>query len=220
MKIQGLKYFFPKLCEEYVGGTWVVCMRARLDYALIAMICAFRVIILRARHAEASSVCINRAPVCINKRFMHTHLTRSPPIGVEKLSGVFMNDYLKPLDTFWTEQNFKVHRFTNNLQGLQKVMVKDFPWNIFPWNALLFEKTSKHLSILDIENNGFILNTCHDMAKCAETRVGFPIIFFRPRWPIELKFSQICYFIPRSCDTRSVGLWTILFTDVVRLLYH
>ena len=57
-------YIFPKLCEESVRGAWVVCTRAHLDYALIAMICVFRVIILRARHAEASSVlCINRAPV-------------------------------------------------------------------------------------------------------------------------------------------------------------
>ena len=37
----------------------------------------------------------------------------------------------------------KVHRSTNNLQGLQKVIVKDFSWNIVPWNALLFEKTLK-----------------------------------------------------------------------------
>ena len=50
---------------------------------------------------------------------------------------------LKPLDTFGTETKLKVHRFTNNLQGLQKVMVKDFSWNIIPWNALLFEKTLK-----------------------------------------------------------------------------
>ena len=40
-------------------------------------------------------------------------------------------------------QKQKVHRFTYNLQGLQKVMVKDFSWNIVPWNALLFEKTLK-----------------------------------------------------------------------------
>ena len=33
---------------------------------------------------------------------------------------------LKPLDTFGTEFFFFIHRFTNNLQGLQKVMVKDF----------------------------------------------------------------------------------------------
>ena len=31
---------------------------------------------------------------------------------------------LKPIYTFGTEN--KVHIFTNNLQGLQKVMVKDF----------------------------------------------------------------------------------------------
>ena len=81
---------------------------------------------------------------------------------------------LKPLDTFWTEQKFEVHRFTNNLQGIQKVMVKDFPWNVrpIPWIALLFEKTSKQLSILDMEKSGFILNTCHDTAKRAETMVA------------------------------------------------
>ena len=31
-------------------------------------------------------------------------------------------------------------------------MVKDFSWNIIPWNALLFEKTLKQLSILNIKN--------------------------------------------------------------------
>ena len=51
--------------------------------------------------------------------------------------------WLKPLDTFGTDKKFKVHRFTNNLKGLQKVMVKDFSWNIIPGNALLFEKTLK-----------------------------------------------------------------------------
>ena len=54
---------------------------------------------------------------------------------------------LKPLDTFGTEQKIKVHRFTNNLQGLQKEVVKDFSWNIIPWNALLFEKTLKQYQI-------------------------------------------------------------------------
>ena len=33
------------------------------------------------------------------------------------------------------------------------------------------------------------------MAKRAETRVGFPIIFSRLRWLIEPTFSQVCYFI-------------------------
>ena len=55
---------------------------------------------------------------------------------------------LEPLDTFRTEQKLKVHRFTNNLQGLQKVVVKDFSWNISPWNALLFEKTLKQYKFL------------------------------------------------------------------------
>ena len=99
-------------------------------------------------------------------------------------------------------KKLKVHRFTNNLQGLQKVMVKDFYWNVIPLNALLFEKTLKQLSILDIENNGFILNTCRDTAKRAETRVGFPVIFSRLRWPIEPKFSQVCYLIYKLWYTK------------------
>ena len=49
----------------------------------------------------------------------------------------------------------------------------------------------KTISILDIENNGIILNSCHDTAKRAESRLGFPVIFF----PTEPKFSQVCYFI-------------------------
>ena len=54
---------------------------------------------------------------------------------------------LKAIVHFWHKKK-KVHRFTNNLQGLQKVMVKDFSWKIIPLNALLFEKTLKQLSIL------------------------------------------------------------------------
>ena len=50
---------------------------------------------------------------------------------------------LKPLVPFRYRKKKKNHRFTNNLQGLQKVVVKDFSWNIIPWNALLFEKTLK-----------------------------------------------------------------------------
>ena len=106
----------------------------------------------------------------------------------------FFITILKPLYTCGTENKIKVHRFTNNLIGLQKVMVKDFSWNIVPWNVLLFEKTLQQLSILYIENYGFILNTCHDTAKHAETRMGFPVIFSRLRWPIEPKFSQVCYY--------------------------
>ena len=55
------------------------------------------------------------------------------------------------------------------------------------------------------ENYVFILNTCHDTAKRAETRYGFPVIF--------LNFHRfVILYI--SCDSRSVGLWTILYTKV------
>ena len=47
--------------------------------------------------------------------------------------------FLTPLDTVGTEQ--KVHSSTNNLEELQKVMVKYCSWKINAWNALLFEKT-------------------------------------------------------------------------------
>ena len=57
---------------------------------------------------------------------------------IEKLFQILNYDRLKPLFTFGTEKKIKVHRFTNNLQGLQKVMVKDFSWNIIPWNAFSF----------------------------------------------------------------------------------
>ena len=124
---------------------------------------------------------------------------------------------LKPLDTFGTLNKIKVHRFTNNLQGLQKVVVKDISWSIIPWNALLFLENIKTTSILDIENYGFILNTCHDQAKRAETRVGFPVIFSRLRLPIEPKFSQVCYFIYKLWYTEC-GPLTILFTESVQWL--
>ena len=95
------------------------------------------------------------------------------------INGSVVVKRLKPLYTFGTEKKIKIHRFTTNLQGLQKVMVKGLSWSIIPWNALLFEKTLKQLSILGSENYGFIVNTCHDKAKRAETRVGFPVIFSR-----------------------------------------
>ena len=73
-------------------------------------------------------------------------------LGAIGFAVIQIQTFLKPLDTFWTEQKLKVHSIKNNLQGLQKVIMKDFPWNDNPWNALLFEKTLKHWSILDIEN--------------------------------------------------------------------
>ena len=47
------------------------------------------------------------------------------------------------------------------------------------------------------------------MSWHSETRgnkSGFPVIFSRLWWPIEPKFSQVCYFTYISCDTWSVGL--------------
>ena len=73
------------------------------------------------------------------------------------------------------------------------------------------------ISILDMKNYGFILNTCHDTAKRAETRVGFPVIFSWLRWSIEPKLSQVWYFIYKLWYTKC-GPWTILFTESVKWL--
>ena len=65
-----------------------------------------------------------------------------------------------------------------------------------------WENIKTTLSILVVENYGFILNTCHDTADRAETRVGLPAIFSRLWWPIEPKFSQVCYFIYKLWYTK------------------
>ena len=103
--------------------------------------------------------------------------------------------HLKPVYTFGTETNLKVHRFTNNLQGLKYYSMK----------CLIFLENIKTILILDSENYGFSLNTCHETAKRRETRVGFLVTFSRLRWPIEPQFSQV-FFLYRSCDTQSLGL--------------
>ena len=102
------------------------------------------------------------------------------------------------MDPLWTEQKLKgtctCVRRLQITRVYKRKWGKDFTWKITPWNALLEKKTQlKQLSTLHIENNRFILNTCHNTAKRAET-VGFPVIFSRLRWPFEPKFSQVCYF--------------------------
>ena len=122
---------------------------------------------------------------------------------------------IKPLDTFWTEQKLKYHRFTSNLQGLQKLMVKDSPWSIIPYNALLFEKTLKQFSILDIEDNKFILNTCHDTAK-----QGWVFTIFSPNSDdrLSLNFHRFVILYIYKLWYTKFGPWIILFTESVQWL--
>ena len=70
----------------------------------------------------------------------------------KKLAKVLVNNYglfvqklfgVKAIGNF-RNRIFFSHRFTNNLQGLQKVMVKDFSWNIIPWNAFKGYFLRKH----------------------------------------------------------------------------
>ena len=111
------------------------------------------------------------------------------------------------LDTFWTEQKFKVHRFTNRKNRHHIIQC------ITLWGNI---KKISNSQCIKNNTNRFILNTCHDTTKREDLWV-FALVFTRLQWPIEPKFSLICYFII-SCDTQSVGLWTVLFVDVVRLL--
>ena len=104
---------------------------------------------------------------------------------------------LKPSYTFGTEKTIKVHRFTNNLQGLKKVMVKDFSWNIIPWNALLFEKTLKQYQF-SISRITDLFQTHVIHSGTCGNKGGVSRYFLPTRWPIEPKFSQVCYFIYKS----------------------
>ena len=51
------------------------------------------------------------------------------------------------------------------------------------------------------------------MTKLAETRMGFPLFSLDSDDRLSLNFHRFVILYV-SCDTRSVGLWTILFTDV------
>ena len=112
---------------------------------------------------------------------------------------------LKPSDTFGTEFLFKVHRFTNNLRGLQKVMVKDFSRNTVPWNALLLEKTLKQYQFSASRITD--LFQTHVMTRRNMRKQGWVFPLFSPdsddRLSLNLhRFVILC----RSCDTWSVGL--------------
>ena len=90
---------------------------------------------------------------------------------------------LKPLDTFGTEQ---IHRFNG-----ERLLLKYYSMKCFTcWEII------KAITVLDIENYGFILNTSHDTAKRArKTRVRFPLIYSRLRWRIEPKFHRFLFVI-------------------------
>ena len=91
MKIQGLNFVLQNFAKSLPA--WVVCTRARLnievDYALllIAMNCVPRDNL--ARLTRGSQPVINTGHY---QPFKHPHVTRSPPIGVDKTVWVFMNN--------------------------------------------------------------------------------------------------------------------------------
>ena len=67
------------------------------------------------------------ATILLNSNLLCVVIAR--PEALASSSYMLIFSTLEPLDTFEkleTEKQKKVHRFTNNLQGLQNVMVKDF----------------------------------------------------------------------------------------------
>ena len=92
-------------------------------------------------------------------------------------------------------------------------MVKGFSWNIIPWNALLFEKTVKQYQFSKSRRN-----VRKSRRNRGETCGNKGVIFSRLRWPIEPKFSQVCYFIYKLWYTKC-GPCTILFTESVQWLW-
>ena len=76
---------------------------------------------------------------------------------------------LKPLDTFGTKTKIKAHRFTNNLQGLQKVHDGEkTSLEIFIHEMLYFlRKHENSINSRYPEFWSYFLNTCHDTAKRA-----------------------------------------------------
>ena len=69
-----------------------------------------------------------------------------------------------------------------------------------------FWENIKTISILDSENYGFIINTCHDHRNARKQEWVFPLFFPDSDDRLSLNFHSFC-FIYISCDTRSVGLW-------------
>ena len=65
----------------------------------------------------------NSRPIYTVNALTCTKINVYTDVGLYILNTFFLS--LKPLYTFRTETK-KVHRFTKDLQGLQKVMVKDF----------------------------------------------------------------------------------------------
>ena len=95
---------------------------------------------------------------------------------------VYLVFALKPLDTFGTEKKKKSSQICKQFTEGNG---KRFLLRYYSMKCFTFWENDKIISILDSENYGFIVNTCHDTAKCAETRAGFPDIFSPLRWPIE-----------------------------------
>ena len=122
------------LCEKLIClmllicNLLICCCNFHSLYILLFSLCAQRLFALQA---------LNKCLYCcyyyyyyyyLKKIQQVEHQLRSCNLGPES---DYNDDCLKPLDTFGTEKK-KVHRFTYNFQGLQKVMVKDFPLNIIP----------------------------------------------------------------------------------------
>ena len=63
---------------------------------------------------------------CTNQEIVTTHAVDDSNVGRGFVKETHIQRTIKAIIHFRNRKKKKVHRFTNNLQGLQKVMVKDF----------------------------------------------------------------------------------------------
>ena len=135
-----------------------------------------------------------------------------------KNEGLFLpNSYFKAIGHFRYKQKLKVHRFKNNLQGLQKVMVKRPLLIYYSMKCFTFWENIKTISILDSENYGFILNTCHDTRNKEKQGWVFPLFSPDSDDRLSPNFHRFVIWY-RSCDTRSMGLGQYCFILILILI--
>ena len=125
------------------------------------------------------------------------------------------------MNTFWTEQQIKVHRLINNSQGLQKVMVKDFPVKYYSMKCFTFW-----------EDINTIINSQYREQLIYYKHIIFPLFFPDSDDRLSLNFhrfvyklwytkcgsldntvlSMMCYCLKESLLQRKMSNWVLRFT--------
>ena len=85
------------MCQKYVACGLCVRARVEIDYACVLRNTLRAVTNSYESCARAPDACGSQPVINTGhyQPFKHPHIPHSPPIGVEKLSGVFMNNILR-----------------------------------------------------------------------------------------------------------------------------